>query len=321
MAPIVRDSTSGVVTSQATANATTPLVADGDRLLIFAWGRVPTSGDPAGFDPVLMASSGGTASHVYLTVWDRLVADAVAEPGSHTVNWTANAFGGWAAVTVGGADPTAPIDAAMALPDLDENATVASPSVDTTVDDCLLLRLAGMNRSGGLAAGAWAPADATKLQDPGNSGTGNRVACAVGWENAGPAGSTGPETWTVTAASFGLALGATVALAPTDVNLANAGPDQTVDPGELVLLDGTGSAPEVVSWAWTQIAGVPDVTAYMAGADSAEASFFAPQGPTVLTFQLAVSDGVDNDTDTVDITINPASAGPIRRVRQGGTWV
>ncbi len=89
---------------------------------------------------------------------------------------------------------------------------------------------------------------------------------------------------------------------------ANAGPDQSADPGVTVMLNGTGSmafnSAAIVSYAWSQTAG-PMVT--LAGANSATASFAVPNAATgtVLTFMLTVTDdGGLTGTDTVSVMIN-----------------
>jgi hypothetical protein len=87
--------------------------------------------------------------------------------------------------------------------------------------------------------------------------------------------------------------------------IADAGLDQTVDEGILVLLDGTGSHDldnDVLRYKWTKVSG-PDVTLF--DADTASLSFIAPEVDvdTMLTFTLRVSDGLDSNVDTVDIIV------------------
>jgi hypothetical protein len=88
---------------------------------------------------------------------------------------------------------------------------------------------------------------------------------------------------------------------------ANAGSDQTVNEGDSVSLDGSGSTDpdgDTLTYAWTQTAGA-SVT--LSGSDSATPSFTAPDvsadGET-LTFELTVDDGNGHTaTDTVNINI------------------
>ncbi len=93
---------------------------------------------------------------------------------------------------------------------------------------------------------------------------------------------------------------------------ADAGPDQTVDVGDTVTLDGSGSDPEglPLGLAWKQL-GSPTVDLINSG--SASPSFVAPDvaQDTELSFELTVT---DNDqltaTDTVVITVTAPGGGP-----------
>jgi hypothetical protein len=114
--------------------------------------------------------------------------------------------------------------------------------------------------------------------------------------------------------------------------VANAGPDQVVDSGGMVTLDGynsTDSDDRIVSYLWKQTYG-PAVTLQNAAAMTT--IFAAPDGAesgTSLTFQLIVTDaGGHQSSDTCIININPsggslvnlppvADAGPDQRVRRG----
>ncbi len=85
---------------------------------------------------------------------------------------------------------------------------------------------------------------------------------------------------------------------------ADAGPDQTANPGDAVELDGTGSSdPEgdPISYQWTQIAGTP-VT--LLAKTQATAGFAVPSGiaaDEILRFLLVVSDGQAAEPDEVQI--------------------
>jgi hypothetical protein len=106
--------------------------------------------------------------------------------------------------------------------------------------------------------------------------------------------------------------------------VADAGPNQNVDEGDPVTLDGSGSTDAdgtIVGYLWTQIAG-PTVS--LSTPTSVSAGFTAPDvnEPTTMTFRLQVTDDDDlTDTDDVNIfvaDITPAPAPPVlpRSARQ-----
>jgi hypothetical protein len=106
--------------------------------------------------------------------------------------------------------------------------------------------------------------------------------------------------------------------------LANAGPDQTVDEGAAVTLDGSNSGGTNVTFNWQQLAGLA-VT--LNDPTSAKPAFTAPTlpggfGSQVLTFQLTVNSGGESSIDTVDITVSnvntapEAHAGPAQTVKE-----
>ena len=94
--------------------------------------------------------------------------------------------------------------------------------------------------------------------------------------------------------------------APTPTNqapVANAGPNQTVNPGDAVTLNGLGSGDpdgDTLTFAWTQTAGT---AATLTGSTTASPTFTAPSGASTLTFQLTVSDGTASATDSVDVGV------------------
>ena len=88
---------------------------------------------------------------------------------------------------------------------------------------------------------------------------------------------------------FSMSFSASQALAQAQ---ADAGPDQTVNEGDKVILDGSNSPPLkfIIGYFWQQTGGNPRVT--LTDANTAKASFIAPiVGPegTSLTFQLTVT--------------------------------
>ncbi len=102
---------------------------------------------------------------------------------------------------------------------------------------------------------------------------------------------------------------------------ADAGADQTVDEGDSVTLDATGSTGDGLSYEWTQTAG-PDAT--LDDASSATPTFTAPDvdSETALTFEVEVSDGNATDTDEVTVTVQDTdvAAGEVAfAVNSGGS--
>lgn len=90
---------------------------------------------------------------------------------------------------------------------------------------------------------------------------------------------------------------------------ADAGPDQFVTSGDLVLLDGTGSQspdPSAMRYTWTQLGG-PSVE--LSADDQATISFVAPgmlNEPITLTFRLTITLGMLQDADDTMVVVEPA---------------
>ena len=88
----------------------------------------------------------------------------------------------------------------------------------------------------------------------------------------------------------------------------NAGTDQTVGEGDTVTLSGTATDPEgdaITSYTWSAMpAGIT-----FANASSASTTFTAPDvtSDTTYTFRLTASDGTDDGTDTIDVTVKDTS--------------
>ncbi|MHC4817506.1 MAG: PKD domain-containing protein, partial [Planctomycetota bacterium] len=90
---------------------------------------------------------------------------------------------------------------------------------------------------------------------------------------------------------------------PNRAPFANAGPPQTVGGGVTVTLDGTQSFDpdgDPVTFSWVQTGGA-SVT--LAGSNSPSPTFTSPGSNDTLTFELTVSDGTLQHTDTVEITV------------------
>ncbi|MEZ4310925.1 MAG: M36 family metallopeptidase, partial [Polyangiaceae bacterium] len=91
------------------------------------------------------------------------------------------------------------------------------------------------------------------------------------------------------------------------VPMADAGPDQSVTSGELVQLDASASTdPEgdLLTFSWKQNGG--DAANLFSGM-TATPAFLAPDvaAPSILTFEVMVSDGKGSSTDTVDVVVMP----------------
>ena len=94
---------------------------------------------------------------------------------------------------------------------------------------------------------------------------------------------------------------------PNALPIANAGPDQQVNPGDTVTLDGSGSRdPDGDGlgrgqYTWTQTSGT---TVTLRNNGDFDPSFDAPDDDVRLVFSLVVNDGVvDSAPDTVTITV------------------
>ncbi|WP_193161300.1 glycosyl hydrolase family 18 protein [Microbulbifer hainanensis] len=90
---------------------------------------------------------------------------------------------------------------------------------------------------------------------------------------------------------------------------ADAGADQSVNTPATVTLDGSASSDpdgDSLSYSWVQVSGTA-VT--LQGADQASASFSATEvtAAETLVFELTVSDGTLDDSDTVSIQLQPTS--------------
>jgi predicted secreted protein len=104
---------------------------------------------------------------------------------------------------------------------------------------------------------------------------------------------------------------------------ADAGPDQVVDEGMVITLDGAGSDPDgdPLTYQWSQTAG-PAVT--LSDPTAPQPSFVPPNAPLLgvtLTFRLTVSDGIASSIDVVNITVQnvapTANAGLDQFVNEG----
>ena len=114
-------------------------------------------------------------------------------------------------------------------------------------------------------------------------------------------------------------------IAPTGGNNrpeANAGPDQVVDPGDTVTLDGSESSDrdgdETINYSWARTDGTQGVTApELTGPTTAQPTFIADtltsgDDDVVHVFTLTVTDNDDaTDTDTMTVTVEAPDTNPI----------
>ncbi len=133
--------------------------------------------------------------------------------------------------------------------------------------------------------------------------------------NALAAGATVTDTFAIAAADGTAGTVTITVTGANDAPTANAGADKTVAEGDSVTLDGTGSsdpdASTTLTYAWARKAGETDNAVTLANANTASASFTAPDDiatDAMLTFVLTVSDGTASHTDEVIITVTGANA-------------
>ena len=87
------------------------------------------------------------------------------------------------------------------------------------------------------------------------------------------------------------------------ITIADAGDDVTVNPGNYVTLDASGSSVGFgkIEYQWTQLSGI-DVA--VTGSNAQYPVFSAPDELNTLVFQLTVTNGVSEAIDTVTVTVD-----------------
>ncbi|MBI4776484.1 MAG: hypothetical protein HY788_20295 [Deltaproteobacteria bacterium] len=201
----------------------------------------------------------------------------------------------------------------VTVTDLAQNAPpVADAGPDRTASEGTSVNLDGSGSSDpddGIESYLWEQTDGPAVVLTGAS----TVQASFTAPEVGPAGDTLTFRLTVTDLEGLFASDSvTVTVADTGLNtppVANAGPDQSVNEGSPVSLDASGSSDTddgIESYLWEQTDG-PQVT--LSNADSAQASFIAPQNVSeavTLTFLLTVTDrgGLWN-TDPISVIVTP----------------
>lgn len=295
-------------------------VDDGDTVFLAVFGRANTNSsvDPTGFTVVAEASglAGSTASGIRAVIYRKYVAVAASEPGAYTMTWGTNLNGTVIARSVPGLDPTEPVQVADLLADLGADAAILTPGLTTTADGQVILEFVAMNTSDGVAS--WAAAGVTEDADVATTAATSRVSAAAGHRTQVTQGATGQTSWSaslVSGTSYGFGLGIALAVGVPAV-VASAGPDQTVEAGELVTIDCSASTGPISSRALTQVSGAVTITNYLVGETTATVTFYAPKPPTssnlVLVLRETVTGPDNSDTDDVTITITPSAGESLR---------
>ncbi len=206
-----------------------------------------------------------------------------------------------------------------------ENQTIDTVTVEVARDDDAPSVDAGLDRAVNEGASVALSATATDPEDVGLTYAWTQVggpAVAISNATSATAGFVAPEGLTNTQLVFQVAVSdgtnTSIDTVTIDVNRdddapsANAGSDQSVDEGDTVTLQGSGTDPEGVplTYTWVQTSG-PAVV--LSDANAAQPAFMAPHGLTNVTlgFQLTVSDGVNTSVDTVSILVNRDNDAPI----------
>ena len=290
-----------------------------------------------GPDAVIVIAAGSTSSATD-TATITAVDDAIDNAVSRTVTVTGTASNGQAAadsetVTVTGAtltltdDEGAPTATLVLTPSsVSENGGEATVSATLSHASSATVTLtvsaaAGANAADGdftlsspatltIAAGSTASAGTVTVAANDNSTDEPDKSVTVTATVSGGHGVAAPSAVTLTITDDD---GTSVVGDPATGLIAHAGAPQTVNEGEEVTLDGSGSSASgqgvELSYAWRQSGGSPQVVLTDAGA--AGPKFTAPEvaGTTALTFELTVSAGGASASAATTVTVTDRAAG------------
>jgi len=256
-------------------------------------------------------------------IWYRVATSGDVSASNYTVGVDSNTSSVVEMLCVTGQALTNPFNAG---PTFSTNPTTDSthvaPSVTPSVNDALLICGASAFSNSG-ARTYTPPSGMTEQTDQQADPTDFLWASTASLVLSGGSGTpTGTKAFTPSASTSKDANTFSLAIAPeTGAPTANAGPDQTVNAGVLVTLDGTGSSDSdgtITGYQWSQTSGTA-VT--LSSTTVSQPTFTSPadiNGQT-LVFSLVVTDNDSNVSapDTVTITVRKA---PSRRVWMGTAW-
>ena len=300
--PIANAGVNQSVTGGLTITLNGGASSDDNGIITYAWtqasGTAVTLSSTSTANPTFLAPNASPSNAIVLT-FQLTVTDALNQSSSNTVTITVNDVA---------ADP----------------APVANAGSDQIVLEGSAVNLNGSASSdnAGIISYVW-------TQTSGTAVTLNNA-------NTVSASFTAPSVVSTEALVFQLTVTDTANQSSSDTVLvtvnndnppsANAGPNQVVNEGESVNLNGSASSDTegAISHSWTQSAGS---TVTLTNANAVNASFTAPAvlNDTALTFTLTVTDTLNQSvTDTVQITVkndNPpvANAGPDQTVNEGNS--
>ena len=267
------------------------------------------------------AMTTGTHFHVFHAV--------VTDPGQlpTSVVFASNRAGdhGASMFAARGVNPAAPIDGhapnGAAAGAANNNLNVTWADFSTTADDCLAIFPLVTRFDPSVSAWGGGITQIASMATA-NATSSSRIRLAWGYLQLTGNGAVGAKTATLSANRDWRTCA--FALAPLALS-ADPGDPETVEPGQYVTLDGSGST-EADTFDWTQDP-TDDVQVILDATDQAVVNFFAPRpepggDPITLDFTLTVTGASGTDAANVAITVlAPPIPGGIRvKVDTGAGW-